>query len=317
MKRIWLIVLPVVAISLFATLAYTKPQPDLPEHRAMEAVLAGSGYRLGVVLSAIEPHERDDQKVTSGAMIEEVLPNSPAKKAGIQEGDIIVKIDGKPVESASDVRDALSELDSPKPIQLDLLREGKPMQITVTPEKRDFPLMQFAMGNYLGVELQGLDGDLASYFGAKADSGVLITRVEPDSPAQKAGLRSGDVVTEFNGSKVTNPDELRRALDNVKKGASASMTVLRHGKEQKLSVTPEQVQHHAMLKEMVMPEIEELRDLQSSPEFRESMENLREEMEKMKSELRLKDEDLRKLREDVQTEMQKLRDELKQYRKSD
>jgi membrane-associated protease RseP (regulator of RpoE activity) len=317
MKRFWLIVLPVVAISLFASLAYTKPQPDREQH-ALDAVLAGpGGYRLGVVLSEISPHLRDDLKIDSGVMIEEVMPDSPAKKAGIQDGDIILKIDGKPVESASDIRQALRSMDSAKAVQLDILRDGKPVNVSVTPEKRDFPRMRFAMGNYLGVDLQELDADLASYFQTKPGSGVLITRVEADSPAEKAGLKSGDIVTEFNGRKVTTSEQLRDALSDIKEGSSVSMTILRHGKEQKLNVTPEQIQRHSMIREMVLPKVEELRNLQNSPEFRESMENLRQDMEKLKSQLKLRDEDLRKMKEDVQTEMQKFRDELKQYRKSD
>jgi membrane-associated protease RseP (regulator of RpoE activity) len=316
MKKFCLIALPILAIMLFTTLGYSKPQPDTPENRATDEVFAfsGSGYRLGVVLSEISPHLRDDLKIDSGVMVERVLPKSAADKAGIQEGDIVLKIDGKPVESASDIRHDLQEMDSPKPIALDILRDGKPLNISVTPEKRDFPFIQFAMGNHIGVELQELDSDLAGYFQAKPGSGVLITRVEPNSPAQKAGLKSGDVITEFNGVKVTTPDQVRDALDEVKDGSSVEMTVLRHGKEEKISVTPEQFGGH-MMRQMVLPKVEELRNLQENPEFRQSMDRLKQEMEQLKSEmknLKLHEEDMQKLKEEIQKEMQKFREELKQ-----
>jgi len=195
------------------------------------------------------------------------------------------------------------------------------VQITVTPEKRDFHFMGFQKRAYLGVDLQELDADLSGYFQTKEGSGVLVTRVESDSPAMRGGLKSGDVITEFDGKKVNSAEGLRDALADVKDGASVGITVLRHGKEQKLTLKPEQSEGDLrMLREMNVPRLQELPDLPDMPELRESLEGLREQMKNLKLEmndLHLKEEDMRKMKEEIHKELDKFREELKQSRKSD
>jgi C-terminal processing protease CtpA/Prc len=285
--------------------------------------LAGSGYRLGVVLSEISPHLRDDLKIKSGVMVESVIPDSAAEKAGLKEGDIILKLDGKEVDSQSDIRRSLRDLKDPKPVTVDVLRDGKPVQITITPEKRKMELMgAFGQRTYLGVDLQELDADLSGYFQTKPGSGVLVTRVEPDSPALQAGLKSGDIITEFNGKKITSADDLQYAMDDVEEGSSVNVSVLRHGKEQKMIVKPEkqEMRHFRDLKEMQLPKLQGLSELPDTPEFRNSLDGLKEEMENMKKEmddLHLQKEDMQKLKEEIEREMSKFREEMKSIRKSD
>ena len=306
MKKFWLLIIPVLVVMFFATFAYTKPEPpDRPEHWAMDEAfaLAGNGYRLGVVLSEISPHLRDDLKITSGVMVESVIPNSAAQKAGLKEGDIILKLDGKEVDSQRDIRRSLQDLEDPKPMTVDVLRDGKPLTITITPEKRKMDLMTaFGSHKYLGVDLQELDSDLSGYFQTKPGSGVLVTRVEPDSPAQRAGLKSGDVITELNGNKVSSAKDLTDALENVQENSSANVSVLRHGKEQKMTVKPEKREmmgHLQDLGEMQLPKLQEFRAFADSPEFRQSLDGLKEDMENLKK------------------QMDQLREQMKSLRKSD
>ncbi len=302
MKKFWFIIVSVIVVALGAGQAFTDPdRPPRAERRPMDEVfaLAGQGYRLGVILSEIGPHQRNDLKVDSGVVVEEVFSNSPAEKAGLKDGDIIVSIDGKNVESERDIRKMLRDLDAPKEMTLDVLRDGKSLKIQVTPEKRDLRMLARMGGNYIGIELQELDADLSKYFQTEPDAGMLVARVEPDSPAEKGGLKSGDVITEINGAKVTSQKDLRKALNDIKEGESASLTILRHGKSQKISVKPEQRSFHIPRMENLrelrdldelgdLPEIRnlpELRDLPNRPEFRESMQELKREMEKLKEEV--------------------------------
>jgi C-terminal processing protease CtpA/Prc len=312
MRRFWLI-LPVIVVALGATWAYTSADgPDRTEHGAMEEVfaLAGQGYRLGVVLSELSPQQRDDLNIDSGVEIREVLSDSPAEKAGLKEGDILIRIDGKEVESDRDVRRALRNLDDRKEMKLEILRDGKPSEIRVTPEKREFEMFRNFGGIYIGVSLQELDADLAAYFQTEPGAGMLITRVEKNSPAEKAGLKSGDVITEFEGKKIDSQRDLRDALNEVEEEKSAKVTVLRHGKSQTFTVTPEKMQFEMPrignmreLKELGelrelrnLPELRELRNLPNNPEFRESMEDLKQEMEKIKRQMEDLKQDLEKLR---------------------
>ncbi len=328
MKKFVLMGMPVLAVLFAAGWAFTSP--EAPQHRdrgAIEEVfaLAGNGYRIGVVLSGINPHLRDDLKIQSGILVEEVLSDSPAQKAGMKDGDIILKMDGKEIETEQDIRKILRGMEDSREVTMEILRDGKPLTLTVTPEKKDLRIVRSMGGNYIGVELQELNSDLASYFGTQPGSGVLVARVEEDSPANKAGLKSGDVITEFNGTKVTSAKDLRSAIDDVQQGQTASMTVLRHNKVQQLSVKPEQraFPQIEQLRELNLPELEslkELRDLPEMPDVRDSMKQLKDEMHRLKIELKdlhLNKEEVQELREEIRKEMENVRKQLEEIRKSD
>ncbi|MCI0605937.1 PDZ domain-containing protein [bacterium] len=302
MKKFWLIIFSVAILGLGANRAFTNPDPpSRPERKAMRDAFAyafaGNHYRLGVVLSEVSPHMRGD----SGVKVERVLRDSPAEKAGLKDGDIIVSIDGKKVESEEDIRKPLRDLENPREIALGILRDGKSLNISVMPEKREMTLFSHFGGNYIGVDLQELDADLAKYFQTQPGAGVLVARVEPNSPAEKGGMKSGDVITELNGEKVATDEDVRDALKEVKEGDTASLTILRHGKVQNITVKPEkrsfdfpQLQELGELRDLPkLQEFRELRDLHNNPEFRESMQELRREMEKLKEEMRELKKELR------------------------
>ena len=301
MKKIWFFIVPVLVLALGATLAFTdQDRPSRPERKAFAKAfaLASPGYRLGVVLSEINPHLRDDLKIDSGVVIDEVVSDSPAEKAGLKDGDIMLSIDGKKIDTERDVRRALKDLDEPKEVAIEILRDGKPMTVRATPDNQEINIMTQFGGNHIGVQLQELDSDLAQYFKTSPDAGILVTKVERESPAEKAGVKSGDVITGLNGTKITSEKDLRDALDNVKEGDSASISVLRHGKAQNLSIKPE----HQSFHNFSMPELAdmdefrqlrnlpEIRNLPNRPEFRESMEDLRRELQELKNDM----EDLRR-----------------------
>jgi membrane-associated protease RseP (regulator of RpoE activity) len=166
-------------------------------------------------------------------------------------------------------------------------------------------------GRYLGVDLQDLDSDLASYFKIDPKAGVLITRVERDSPAAKAGLRSGDIVTQFNGKKTASQEDLRDALNDLKEGEDAKLTVLRHGKEEQIVAHPEERGMNGFRELERLsdnPEMgqlrEQLRDLPERPEVQRSMEELRRQMHDLRSQI---DRELKPQIEELKKELQKLR----------
>ena len=309
MRKFGLMILAVI-VALGARPAFTHPEkPPRPERRLLENAfaLAGEGFRIGVVLSEVSPQMRDDLKIDSGVLIREVLSDSPAEKAGLKDGDVIVRMDGKNVETEQDIRSALRNLDGPKDMSFEIVRDGKPLTIVVTPEKREYSFLTNLGGNFIGVDLQEMDEDLSKYFQTDSRAGILVARVERDSPAEKAGLRSGDVVTEINGVKINTEKGFRQALDDVEEGESAELKVLRHGKVQSMTVKPEsrsfQLGELDGLEGMkLIPEMESLRELRNlprTPEFRESMQDLKREMEQLKR------------------EMDELKDELQELRKND
>lgn len=90
---------------------------------------------------------------------------------------------------------------------------------------------------YVGVYIQELTQDLADTFGLKTPQGALVTKVEKDSPAEKAGLQAGDVITAFNGKAVTSSVSLPMLVSAMKPGEKAEMTIVRDKKEQKIAIT--------------------------------------------------------------------------------
>ncbi len=297
MKKALFILLPALVLALIAGWALTEPDRDIVV-KMPEKVRTFSlgGYRLGVVLS-------DESSNAKGVEVKEVIEDSAAEKAGIKEGDILLKIDGVEISNASDVRRYLKRLDEEKNVSIDLLRDGKQITVQATPDKRT--TMKWVHGfsrSYLGVDLQELNPDLAAYFQTAPDAGVLVTRVEKDSPAEKAGLKAGDVITSFNGKKTTTPDQLRDGLRELEEGASAKLTVLRHGKEQQIMAQPER---RTLPNIEELPEIPHLRELEEMPEIHFDMEEMKQQLEDMKEEME----------KNLKPEMEKIKKELEKMKK--
>lgn len=309
MRKYFLFGIPVLAIFLIAGVALTQSdsgndRDSDPSHHYRTWSFPNSGMRLGVILA-----ERGE----NGARIREVVPRSPAEKAGLKEDDVIVSIDGKKMNDPEDVREYLQAMDETRKIDIEVLRDGKQMHLSATPETHPMRMITRTLlrGNYLGVDLQELNPDLASYFQADAKSGVLVTRVDDDSPAEKAGLRAGDIISQFNGKKVTAADDLKDALDDLKEGEDAKLTVLRHGKQQQITAHPEQRSMHNLpelraLRELPdMSELQDrLREIPEDPEFRETMQDLREQLNDLRFQI---DRDLKPQIEKLQKELEKMK----------
>jgi S1-C subfamily serine protease len=294
--------LAVAAVALGAGFAFSRPtdSPKLLTEEMQNMVMPEGGFRVGVILA--EPDEK-----TTGALVERVLPNSPASKAGIQKGDIIRKINDVEVTSPRDVRNFFRDLEDAKAVSFELIRDGKPVNVTVTPEKRSRQWLRMPR-KHLGVQLQELDKDLAAYFQTDPNSGILVTRVEEGSAADKAGMRSGDIITHIEGRKIQSAEDIRDAISDLKDDQTVEVTVLRHGQQQKFNIQPENVS---------FPEMSEMfRDLphmMDRPEFKGEMDQLRQELDSMRDELsQLKKEKFESMRDEIQRELKK---EMEQLRK--
>ena len=89
----------------------------------------------------------------------------------------------------------------------------------------------------IGVQIGPVDKEVAESIGLGSATGVLVSAVEPDSPAAKAGLQAGDVIVQFNGTKIDKVSDLPRLVGNTKPGSKVSLTIFRRGKQQQLSIT--------------------------------------------------------------------------------
>ena len=153
-----------------------------------------------------------------GALVADVDPDSPAGKAGLKTGDVIIGLDGQTIEDSRQLRLRIAEAGPGKEVKLEIVRDGKRMTIPVTlgelPEERAQAGPEGRRGYPLeGVQVDDLTPQVARQLGLPPDTfGVVVTYVEPGSPAAEAGLRRGDVIQEVDRKPVTNVASFERAV---------------------------------------------------------------------------------------------------------
>ncbi|MFQ5660971.1 MAG: DegQ family serine endoprotease [Gammaproteobacteria bacterium] len=154
-------------------------------------------------------------KNQSGAVINSVIPNSPAQKAGLMAGDIITAINKKPVKNAHDARNHIGLLPVGDKITFDILRNGKHLTLTtnVVSGKGHTNTPGAVNPRLQGVTVGDIEKD-NPYYGKV--TGVVILNVERGSPAWRSGLRSGDLVTSVNHTVVKDLKEFLRLVDRRK-----------------------------------------------------------------------------------------------------
>ncbi|MCG7389078.1 MULTISPECIES: serine endoprotease DegP [Pantoea] len=179
---------------------------------------------LGILGAELNSELAKAMKVDAqrGAFVSQVLPNSAAAKAGVKAGDVVVSMNGKPLSSFAALRAEVGSLPIGTKLQLGLLRDGKPVSVTVELQQSTQDKVQSAT-IYTGIEGADLSNDSGS------DKGVRVDNVKPNSAAARIGLKKGDVILGVNQQRVTNLGELRKILDtkpsvlalNVKRGDSS------------------------------------------------------------------------------------------------
>ena len=203
---------------------------------------------------------------TAGVRIESVQGGTPATRAGLQAGDVVVEFDGERIRSARQFTRLVRETPSGRAVKMTVLRSGSRRTLDITPEARnrfafdDLPNARvdldrtlrsiprnfnfdyqpflgegpFGSGRRLGVTASPLTDQLATYFGVK--DGVLISEVNSNSPAASAGLKAGDVITSANGHAVTSVADLTREVRDAPPGSSVELRVTRDRKEISMKV---------------------------------------------------------------------------------
>ncbi|WP_435433511.1 PDZ domain-containing protein [Yersinia enterocolitica] len=143
-----------------------------------------------------------------GAFVSEVMPKSAASKAGIKAGDVLVSVDGKPISSFAELRAKVGTTGPGKAIKVGLLRDGKPLEVTVTLENSS-PTSTSA--DTLSPSLQGASLSNGEIKGGS--KGVKVENVTKGSPAAQSGLQKDDVIIAVNRVRVKDIAELRKAIE--------------------------------------------------------------------------------------------------------
>ncbi len=235
---------------------------------AVPALAGDSGY-LGVMLQDLTPPmakalQLGDQ---GGVLVSDVVDDSPAEKAGLLDGDVIVAFAGKKLADYESLTAAVRAAKPGEKVDVTVLRDGKQKTFKVELGEREDTFAWRMDGDaidehvnvfmkklhgddgefvfrsgagdrgWLGVHIDDLNGQLGDYFGVKDGAGVLVTEVPADTPAAKAGLKAGDVIVGVGDKDVADTGALQQALAGTKAEQKVKVRYLRQGKKKDADVT--------------------------------------------------------------------------------
>lgn len=160
-----------------------------------------------------------DLTVQKGAFVSEVIADSAAEKAGIKSGDIIVSLEGKPIDSFAELRAKVATTGAGRQVKLGIIREGKEQSITVELQNGDDSTTEAKS------LLPVLEGASLSNGNEKGQQGVLIGSITKDSPAARLSLQEGDLIIGVNKTRINNIADLRKVIDS--KPSAIALNIIR------------------------------------------------------------------------------------------
>ena len=239
------------------------PAPPPPGAR-VQIFGMGSGSYLGIGVKDVDGDRVKELKLKEerGVEITAIEDDSPAAKAGLQKGDVVLEYNGQRVEGVEQFVRMVRETPAGREAKLTVSREGKTQTVGAkVAERKGFamaregvrvmpriempnivipemprPLMALSSG-FLGIEAESLSGGLADYFGVK--SGVLVRSVNKGMPADKAGLQAGDVIIKVDGQPVNATGEVTKAIRERLEKKTFPLTIVRNKGEMTVNVTVE------------------------------------------------------------------------------
>ena len=257
----------------------TPPQAPEDFGNAFSFFVDGNGF-LGVYGEDITNDNIAKYHLSQarGVGITQIVPDSPAQKAGLRKDDVILRIDGENVTSVRKLNRLVSEIAPDHSVRITISRNGSEQEISATMGKRKNPIVagdlfkgeprvwkwegplvtpdkmpnfpnfrdnngdfSIVLGNSrrIGVSTMELSKQLADYFGIADGRGVLVTSVSDDGPAAKSGVKAGDVITAVDGEAVDSPGDIARIINRKKEG-DVTLTIVRNKSQQTIRVTPRQ-----------------------------------------------------------------------------
>ena len=260
--------LPVLAAGVAVVcLCTAKSEPLDPEpfqDKATTVIRIGGGSYLGVNLREIDAERAKELKLReeAGVEITRVEEDSPAAKAGIKAGDVVLTYNGQRVEGMEQFSRFVRETPPNREVKLLISRDGNtqtlsaklgirkaPMAMalphveipSVAPMPPMPPMPDLPRGvmmwrtSTLGIEAESLKGQMAEFFGVK--EGVLVRSVMKDTPAAKAGIKAGDVILKVDETKVAAPSDISSAIHSAQNKKTFTITLIRDRKEITVTAT--------------------------------------------------------------------------------
>ncbi len=197
---------------------------------------------LGVYIQAMTPSLAGafGLKKPKGVIVADIVPGSPADKAGLKRGDVILEVNGEAVNSPAELQIAIRSHKAGEKVKLKVWRKNK--TITISVRLGELPQEEISSIKPridIGMKVSDITPDLAHKYRITDATGVVITYVEPNSPADMAGLREGDVIKQLNGHEIRNMRDWNKALSGVKRGQTLVFLISRGGRTFFVSISVE------------------------------------------------------------------------------
>jgi len=226
--------------------------PSNMAHKVMESLIKSGKVTRGWLGVSIQGMDEDlakhfGLKSAEGVLVNEVMDGTPAAKGGVKEGDVIVAFDGKDTPDPTTLRNIVAETKVGKSVQMKVIRDGKSKMLTIAVAEQpknlaetEKPEMENDTGTILkGVEVQDMNEQIAQQLGLpKMTAGVVVTNVTVGTPAERAGLMSGDVILQVNNKRIRNVKDFRTAVESANKKKGFLLLINRHGRKEFLGIEP-------------------------------------------------------------------------------
>ncbi|MFO7988652.1 MAG: DegQ family serine endoprotease [Desulfotignum sp.] len=185
---------------------------------------------MGVAIQNVTPELAEYYGIdqTGGVYVAKVYEDNPAHDAGIQEGDVVIEVNGKKIDSSRDLTLTISSLKVDETVDVKIIREGKEKIVQVKlgkrPDQDPDVLASLEEFDPFGFKFKELDADTARQLGYPSEiKGLIVMEIKPDSPAQNSGVRTGDLLMELNRHRVTDIKSYHEVLSRIEKGRTAQM----------------------------------------------------------------------------------------------
>jgi len=313
------------------------PEADQTEYKVViESDEDQAWLGVGITTSGdqVKRSDKGDYKLPDGVLITEIYEDSPAERAGLEEGDVIIEFASEKTRNTDNLIDVIDGKKPGDEVEINIIRDGEEQMLIATlasrPEEMlittgpftagleglkglavlgDLALPWFEIGisgggrGRLGVYIDDLSEGLAEYFEVPDGRGVLVEDIVDDSPAEKAGIRAGDVIIKVGGMRVSDRGTLVEAISEMEADVETPVVVVRKGEEITLVAIVGENEYERAIREYekaIEAHAEQLREakVKSLKMSEQERMNLQEDMEDLREELEDLKEELKELRED-------------------
>jgi C-terminal processing protease CtpA/Prc len=266
---------------------------------------------IGVVTQDLNDRIVKNEKLKNdeGAYVTDVLDESPADSAGIKKHDVILEFNGKKIEDANALSKVVRKTTPGETVKCVLLRAGKQQSVSIVVGKNkmirheafrmavpQFSMRAFEGQHVLGLRVIEMSEQLAEYFNAPDNEGVLVEEVTKESPAANAGFKAGDVILRAGKRTVDNIEDIRHELRKHDEGDKIEFEILRKGVKKILEAEIEEAETDHFSYNTAQPQVEMVQsestdsnngeDASMFDEIKPNLDELHLNLERMKQEMK-------------------------------